>query len=95
MKVECVDRIESTLCVATIQDIVAKRLMKIHFDGWEPIYDQWIDYRFVCVNTILCVYLFCRSTDIYPIGYAEMVGQKLEKPKVVAAKPAAKRAKKT
>ena len=46
MKVECVDRSEPYLiCVATVKKIVAKRLLCVHFDGWDSAFDQWIDYR--------------------------------------------------
>jgi hypothetical protein len=46
MKVECIDRTDPRLlCVATVQKVVAKRLLKITFDGWGAIYDQWVDYR--------------------------------------------------
>ena len=42
------------------------RLLRIHFDGWEDAYDQWVD---------------CQSPDIYPCGWSEMVGFPLEGPK--------------
>ena len=29
------------------------RLLKVHFDGWEEDYDQWMD---------------CESVDIYPVS---------------------------
>ena len=30
------------------------RLLKVHFDGWEEDYDQWMD---------------CESVDIYPVSW--------------------------
>jgi hypothetical protein len=44
---------------------VVGSLLKIHFDGWEEEYDQWLD---------------ATSPDIYPVGYCELVKHKLEKP---------------
>lgn len=68
MKIEAADLMDPTLvCVATITRVVG-RLLKIHFDGWEEEYDQWLD---------------CESTDIYPVGWCQSVGQKLEGPRVV------------
>lgn len=68
MKIEAADLMDPTLvCVATITMVVG-RLLKIHFDGWEEEYDQWLD---------------CESTDIYPVGWCQSVGQKLEGPRVV------------
>ena len=48
-------------------------LFLVHFDGWEDDYDQWMD---------------CESVDIYPVGWAELVGHKLEGPRL--AMPAKK-----
>lgn len=65
MKVECTDLMEPRLvCVATVRMVVG-RLIRIHFDGWEEEYDQWMDSQ--------CV-------DIYPVGWAEVVGHRLEEP---------------
>jgi len=64
-RVECTDLMEPKLvCAATVGRVVG-RLIKIHFDGWEDEYDQWMDSQ--------CV-------DIYPVGWAEVVGHRLEKP---------------
>ena len=38
----------------------------MHFDGWGDEYDQWMD---------------CDAIDIYPVGWAELVGHKLESPR--------------
>lgn len=66
MKVEAADLMDPRLiCVATISHIVG-RLLKIHFDGWEEEYDQWLD---------------ARSPDIYPVGWCELVNHKLEPPR--------------
>lgn len=74
MKIEAADLMDPTLvCVATITRVVG-RLLKIHFDGWEEEYDQWLD---------------CESTDIYPVGWCQSVGQKLEGPRVVPKQQAA------
>lgn len=65
MKLECADLMDPRLvCVATISRVVG-RLLKIHFDGWEEEYDQWLD---------------CESPDIYPVGWCVTVGHKLEGP---------------
>ena len=54
------------ICVATVVRVVG-RLLRIHFDGWESSYDQWIDSE---------------SPDIYPVGWCEMTGYHLEGPKL-------------
>jgi hypothetical protein len=65
MKIECADLMDPRLvCVATVSRVVG-RLLKIHFDGWENEYDQWLD---------------CESPDIYPVGWCVTVGHKLEGP---------------
>ncbi|GFS22978.1 MBT domain-containing protein 1 [Elysia marginata] len=65
MKVEAVDLMEPRLiCVATVTKVVG-RLLRIHFDGWEDNYDQWID---------------CSSPDIYPVGWCEAMKHNLEGP---------------
>ncbi|CAF3974637.1 unnamed protein product [Rotaria magnacalcarata] len=66
MKIEAVDMMAPHLvCVATIAQ-VADSLIRVHFDGWSDDFEQWID---------------CQSTNIYPIGWCELVGYKLEPPK--------------
>jgi len=52
------------ICVATVVSVVG-RLLKIHFDGWDNTYDQWMD---------------CMSPDIYPLGWSDIVGHPLEGP---------------
>jgi hypothetical protein len=66
MKIEAVDMMAPHLvCVATVAQI-ADNLIRVHFDGWSDDFEQWID---------------CQSTNIYPIGWCELVGYKLEPPK--------------
>lgn len=70
MKMEATDLMDPRLiCVATVARIVG-RLLKIHFDGWEDEYDQWLD---------------CESSDIYPVGWCQSMGHKLEGPKCQTA----------
>lgn len=74
-KVECADLMDPRLvCVATISKVVG-RLLKVHFDGWEDEYDQWLD---------------CESPDMYPVGWCVLVGHKLEGPRVLPKGPALK-----
>merc|ERR1719319_71973 len=54
------------ICVGTISRVVG-RLLRVHFDGWEEDFDQWMD---------------CESVDIYPVGWAELVGHRLEGPRM-------------
>lgn len=65
MKIECADLMDPRLvCVATVAKTVG-RLLKVHFDGWEEEYDQWLD---------------AQSPDMYPVGWCILVGHKLEGP---------------
>ncbi|XP_075937081.1 MBT domain-containing protein 1-like [Anarhichas minor] len=69
MKLEAVDLMEPRLvCVATVTRIV-HRLLRIHFDGWEDEYDQWVD---------------CQSPDLYPVGWCQLTGYQLQPPAVTA-----------
>ncbi|XP_062989658.1 lethal(3)malignant brain tumor-like protein 2 isoform X2 [Elgaria multicarinata webbii] len=66
-KLEAVDLMEPRLiCVATVKRVV-HRLLRIHFDGWDGEYDQWVD---------------CESPDIYPVGWCELIGYQLQPPVV-------------
>ncbi|GAB6027137.1 MBT domain-containing protein 1, variant 2 [Chamberlinius hualienensis] len=66
MHLEAVDLMEPGLiCVGTITKVIG-RLLRIHFDGWDDSYDQWCD---------------CESPDLYPVGWCELVGYRLESPK--------------
>jgi hypothetical protein len=84
MKVEAADLMgPRRIWVATISEVVGGRLLKIHFDGWEEEHDQWMD---------------AQSPDIYPVGWCELVGHKLEPPPddpSVVKPPASKKMKKT
>lgn len=72
MKVEAVDLMEPRLiCVATIGRVVG-RLLRIHFDGWETSYDQWVD---------------CETADLYPVGWCEVMNYSLEGPRVKIEQP--------
>lgn len=63
---EAVDLMEPNLiCVATVARVVG-RLLRVHFNGWEDTYDQWID---------------CESPDLFPPGWCSMVGYNLEPPR--------------
>ncbi|XP_078496857.1 lethal(3)malignant brain tumor-like protein 2 isoform X1 [Lissotriton helveticus] len=67
MKLEAVDLMEPRLiCVGTVRRVV-QRLLRIHFDGWDSEYDQWVD---------------CESPDIYPVGWCELTGYQLQPPVV-------------
>ncbi|KAL1506365.1 hypothetical protein ABEB36_005740 [Hypothenemus hampei] len=69
MKIEAADLMDPRLvCIATISKVVG-RLLKVHFDGWEDEFDQWLD---------------CESSDIYPVGWCQSVGHKLEGPPIQA-----------
>jgi hypothetical protein len=66
MRLEAADLMDPRLvCVGTVSRVVG-RLLKVHFDGWEEEYDQWLD---------------CDSPDMYPVGWCELVGHKLEGPR--------------
>nr|KAG5711574.1 hypothetical protein BaRGS_016756 [Batillaria attramentaria] len=67
MKIEAVDLMEPRLiCVATVTRIVG-RLLRVHFDGWDNEYDQWVD---------------CQSPDIYPVGWCQVMNYNLEGPRI-------------
>uniref|UniRef100_H2RP79 FCS-type domain-containing protein n=1 Tax=Takifugu rubripes TaxID=31033 RepID=H2RP79_TAKRU len=71
MKLEAVDLMEPRLvCVATVTQII-HRLLRIHFDGWEDEYDQWVD---------------CESPDLYPVGWCQLTGYQLQPPAVSTGK---------
>jgi len=65
MRVEAADLMDSRLvCVATVAQ-VAGRLVRIHFDGWTDEFDQWMDSA---------------SPELYPVGWCELAGYRLETP---------------
>ncbi|XP_046610673.1 polycomb protein Sfmbt [Neodiprion virginianus] len=68
MRLEAADLMDPRLvCVATITRVIG-RLLRVHFDGWEDEYDQWLD---------------CHSPDIYPVGWCDLVDHKLEGPRLL------------
>ncbi|XP_026680678.1 polycomb protein Sfmbt-like [Diaphorina citri] len=69
MRLESADLMNPALiCVGTVCRLVG-RLLRVHFDGWEDEFDQWID---------------CESCDIYPVGWCELVSHRLEPPRAPA-----------
>lgn len=67
MFLEAVDLMEPRLiCVAYITKVVG-RLLRVHFEGWEDDYDQWCD---------------CESPDLFPVGWCDVLGYRLEPPRV-------------
>ncbi|KAJ9578413.1 hypothetical protein L9F63_005371, partial [Diploptera punctata] len=71
MRLEAADLMDPRLvCVGTVSRVVG-RLLKVHFDGWEEEYDQWLD---------------CESPDMYPVGWCHLVGHKLEGPRAPTTK---------
>uniref|UniRef100_A0A8C6ZP97 SAM domain-containing protein n=1 Tax=Nothoprocta perdicaria TaxID=30464 RepID=A0A8C6ZP97_NOTPE len=70
MKLEAVDRRNPILIrVATVADKDDYRI-KIHFDGWDHIYDFWVDVD---------------SPDIHPVGWCAKTGHALQVPLVGTA----------
>ncbi|KAK6989534.1 lethal(3)malignant brain tumor-like protein 1 [Biomphalaria glabrata] len=65
MKLEAVDKKNSSLiCVATVTDTIGDRIL-IHFDGWEDLYDYWCDIT---------------SPSIHPVGWCKSNGHSLSAP---------------
>ncbi|XP_063222708.1 polycomb protein Sfmbt isoform X2 [Bacillus rossius redtenbacheri] len=63
MRLEAAEVMEpGRICVATVMR-VAGRMIKIHFDGWDDEFDQWLDHE---------------SPDMYPVGWCQLVGHRLE-----------------
>jgi len=44
---------------------VVGRLLRVHFDGWDAEYDQWLDSQ---------------SPDIFPVGWCEMFNYDIQPP---------------
>lgn len=62
MYLEAVDLMEPRLiCVAMVKEVVG-RLLKIHFNGWDDSYDQFVD---------------CESVELFPVGWCEIVSYHL------------------
>ncbi|MBN3308592.1 LMBL1 protein, partial [Amia calva] len=65
MKLEAVDKRNAALMrVATVEDIDPHRV-KIHFDGWNHMYDEWMD---------------ADHPDLHPAGWCEGTGHPLKPP---------------
>ncbi|KAL2103761.1 hypothetical protein ACEWY4_000629 [Coilia grayii] len=65
MKLEAVDKRSPALIrVATVQEVETHRI-KIHFDGWSHVYDEWVDSD---------------NPDIHPAGWCEATGHALKAP---------------
>lgn len=80
MHVEAVDLMEPRLiCVGSVTKVVG-RLLRVHFDGWDDAYDQWCD---------------CESPDLFPVGWCQVVGYKLEPPRTEVSPETSKKKKKT
>ncbi|XP_067135172.1 lethal(3)malignant brain tumor-like protein 4 isoform X2 [Centruroides vittatus] len=66
MKLEAVDKKNSSLiCVATVSDVLENRFL-VHFDGWEDDYDYWTDPT---------------SPFIHPVNWCSEFGHVLTPPK--------------
>ncbi|KAL9953264.1 hypothetical protein ACROYT_G040653 [Oculina patagonica] len=64
-KLEAVDKRNPSLVrAATVAEVNEYRL-RIHFDGWDDIYDDWFD---------------ADSLDLYPVGWCEKTGHPFETP---------------
>ncbi|KAK2885981.1 hypothetical protein Q8A67_016818 [Cirrhinus molitorella] len=65
MKLEAVDkRCPGLIRIATVQEVDTYRI-KIHFDGWSHLYDEWMDSD---------------HPDIHPAGWCENTGHPLKPP---------------
>ncbi|XP_066527239.1 lethal(3)malignant brain tumor-like protein 1 isoform X2 [Hoplias malabaricus] len=65
MKLEAVDKRNPALIrVATVQEVDTHRI-KIHFDGWSHVYDEWMDSD---------------HPDIHPAGWCESTGHPFKPP---------------
>ena len=65
LKLEAVDKRNPSLVrAATIAEVNEYRL-RIHFDGWDDIYDDWFE---------------ADSLDLYPVGWCEKTSHPFETP---------------
>jgi hypothetical protein len=65
MKLEAVDRKNTSLvCVASVKDMMDNRIL-VHFDSWDDIYDYWADPT---------------SPYIHPVGWCDQYGHNLTPP---------------
>uniref|UniRef100_A0A3Q2R342 Lethal(3)malignant brain tumor-like protein 1 n=1 Tax=Fundulus heteroclitus TaxID=8078 RepID=A0A3Q2R342_FUNHE len=64
MKLEAVDkRSPGLIRVATVEEVETNRI-KVHYDGWSHVYDEWMDSD---------------HPDIHPAGWCEATGHPLKK----------------
>lgn len=65
MKVEAIDPLNQKLfCICTVEEKLGYRI-KLHFDGYSPIYDFWVN---------------ADSLNIFPVGYCQSTGRPLQLP---------------
>ena len=65
MKLEAVDkRNPSLMRAATIADVQEYKV-RVHYDGWDDIYDEWFD---------------ADSAELHPVMWCEKTGHPLEPP---------------
>ncbi|XP_047187209.1 lethal(3)malignant brain tumor-like protein 1 isoform X2 [Scophthalmus maximus] len=65
MKLEAVDkRSPGLIRVATVEEVETHRI-KVHYDGWSHVYDEWVDSD---------------HPDIHPAGWCEATGHPLKVP---------------
>lgn len=64
-KLEAVDKRNPSLVRAARVAAVEEYRVKVHFDGWDDIYDDWFD---------------ADSFDLHPVGWCEKTGHALEPP---------------
>lgn len=64
-KLEAVDKRNPSLVRAAQVAAVEEYRVKVHFDGWDDIYDDWFD---------------ADSFDLHPVGWCEKTGHALEPP---------------
>ena len=65
MKLESVELMKPNMIYVATVVAVVDRLIRVHFDGWDSEFDQWIDFE---------------SCDIYPVGWCQLVGFILNPP---------------
>ncbi|KAK3710159.1 hypothetical protein QZH41_010559, partial [Actinostola sp. cb2023] len=70
-KLEAVDKRNPSLIRSTTVAAVQDYRVRVHFDGWDDVYDDWFDSN---------------STDLHSVGYCEKTGHPLEPPLTTADK---------
>ena len=65
VRIEAVDLLDSSFIGASTVVQRAGRLMRVRFDGWNAVYEQWMDVE---------------CPEVYPIGWAEALGHRIEGP---------------